>query len=33
MAIQMTIIDGAGHMFMDLYLEEMVESMIEFIGN
>jgi len=29
--IQMSVIDGAGHMFLDLYLEELVESVIEFI--
>lgn len=31
--IQMTVIDGAGHMFLDLYLEELVESMVDFIDS
>jgi len=28
--IRLSIIEGAGHMFMDLYLEELVETMLEF---
>jgi len=31
--IRLTTIDGAGHMFLDLYLEELVESMLEFLAN